>query len=819
MSTLDLPRPQVAEAAASSGDAATQHAPSARAWALTMEQLAYLGLGLLALLAHLWALGDRALHHDETLHAAYSWFLYSGRGYIHDPLLHGPLLYHIGALCYWLFGDNDFTARLGAALAGTALTLTPYLIRREIGRLAALAAAVYLLISPVFLYYGRFIRHDIYSVLCEMLVFAAIVRYASTRRPAWLYAGALAFGLMYVNQETSYLFLLIMGAPLALAFLWRVYRPGVAVLGALAVAAVILAFVLPGEALVDGGHNATRDPQTGEMQFTPGPLFGWRPLETDDNGYALRIRNRADNDGGRGLLANLGLYLQDLGKFVGHPAVLLGLGLGLATLGGLWWAIWGRGGQSPWRAAREGGDPVADVFASLGEGRRWLVALAIFGAVYALFFTAFFTNLLGLITGTSGSLLYWLAQHNVQRGGQPRYYYLVQLAIYEPLLLLFGLIGFGLILWDTIRRWRSPAFNIQHSTFSILLIAWWAVGALVIYSWAGEKMPWLTTHVALPLVLLAAWAFQRSIQGAALIDPETDDPTSPPSAFSLQPSAFSLQPSAFSLFAALFAVILALCYVLMTAIVGFGESALLQPWAAMLFGLLLLALLTVGSGLRWGARWAIAALAICVAVGGALYTARSAYRLAYQNGDTPVEMLVYTQTSPDVMRVVRRLEEASRRRGNGLAMPVMYDNETVWLWYMRDFSKAQRTPEQLAGPPGDDVMAVLMLDENLAQYPQNRQLLDGFVIQRYPLRWWFPEDQIYRLSPGWHDAPLESVSLLGQLLRAPFDRDVDARLWKFLMFRETGYPLGSSDFVVAVRPEIASQIGVGLGGALDGANP
>ena len=33
----------------------------------------------------------------------------------------------------------------------------------------------------------------------------------STRRPAWLYLGALALALMFVNQETSYLFLLIMG--------------------------------------------------------------------------------------------------------------------------------------------------------------------------------------------------------------------------------------------------------------------------------------------------------------------------------------------------------------------------------------------------------------------------------------------------------------------------------------------------------------------------------------------------------------------------------------------------------------------------------
>lgn len=347
-----------------------------------------------------------------------------------------------------------------------------------------------------------------------------------------------------------------------------------------------------------------------------------------------------------------------------------------------------------------------------------------------------------------------------------------------------------------------------------LLLVFWFFSAVIIFSWAGEKMPWLTTHVALPLVLLAAWAFQRSIQGAAPLEAALDEVEFEQA----RHASFTITHSAFAIYATLFTIIVSLCLVLMTAIVGLGDQSVLPPWVAPLFGLLLISLLTLGS-MRWGVRWALAALATCVVAAGALYTARGAYRLAYQNGDTPVEMLVYTQTSPDVMRVVRRLEEASRARGHGLSMPIMYDNETVWLWYLRDFREAQRSPEQLAGPPDDKVMAVLMLEENMARYPQNRQLLDGFIIQRYPLRWWFPEDQMYRLGPGWQSAPLENVSLLGQLLRAPLDRGVEARVWKYLMFRDTGEPLGSSDFVVAVRPEIAGQIGVGLGGNLDGVAP
>jgi len=103
-------------------------------FAITLEHVAYFCLFALALLTHLWGLGDRALHHDETLHAAYSWRLYTGQGFAHDPLLHGPFLYHITALMYFLFGDNDFTARLSVALFGSALVVMPFLIRRELGR-------------------------------------------------------------------------------------------------------------------------------------------------------------------------------------------------------------------------------------------------------------------------------------------------------------------------------------------------------------------------------------------------------------------------------------------------------------------------------------------------------------------------------------------------------------------------------------------------------------------------------------------------------------------------------------------------------------
>ena len=37
------------------------------------------------------------------------------------------------------------------------------------------------------------------------------------------------------------------------------------------------------------------------------------------------------------------------------------------------------------------------------------------------------------------------------------------------------------------------------------LLLFWSLTSLIAYSLAGEKMPWLTVHIALPMLLAAAW--------------------------------------------------------------------------------------------------------------------------------------------------------------------------------------------------------------------------------------------------------------------------------------------------------------------------
>src|SRR4051794_33799823 len=76
------------------------------------ELIAYGALITLGLVLRMWDLGDRAMHHDESLHAYYAWQFFTGKGYAYDPLMHGPLQFEVVPLFYLLFGDNEFSARL-----------------------------------------------------------------------------------------------------------------------------------------------------------------------------------------------------------------------------------------------------------------------------------------------------------------------------------------------------------------------------------------------------------------------------------------------------------------------------------------------------------------------------------------------------------------------------------------------------------------------------------------------------------------------------------------------------------------------------------
>ena len=145
------------------------------------------------------------MHHDESLHAFYSWQLAQGNGFTNNPMMHGPLQMELTAGLFFLFGDSEFTARLIYAVAGSALTLIPLVFRQWLGREGALISAVLLCISPSLLYFSRFARNDILMAVFTFAIIMLVWDYlqkGSTKSIYWI-SGLLALSFCTCLLYTS----------------------------------------------------------------------------------------------------------------------------------------------------------------------------------------------------------------------------------------------------------------------------------------------------------------------------------------------------------------------------------------------------------------------------------------------------------------------------------------------------------------------------------------------------------------------------------------------------------------------------------------
>jgi len=193
---------------------------------LTLEQVVYLGVFLIAVFLRTYLLGDRPYHHDESIHAFFSWrIIESGLGdYKYDPVYHGPLLYYASALVMWLFGDSDFTGRLSAVLFGLGVIGFAWPMRRYLGRWGALAFLLLVTFSPSWTYFTRFVRHDIYMALCNLGAIYFAFRYGESGRAKHLYLSAVFLAGAFTDKEDMYLLLPLFLGAFAVMMLWGVAR-------------------------------------------------------------------------------------------------------------------------------------------------------------------------------------------------------------------------------------------------------------------------------------------------------------------------------------------------------------------------------------------------------------------------------------------------------------------------------------------------------------------------------------------------------------------------------------------------------------------
>jgi len=700
------------------------------------ETVAWAVILVAAVVSRFYELGVRGMSHDESLHAVYSLDLYRSGNYQHNPMMHGPFLFHANAFIYFLFGVSDATARVMPALAGIGSIMAAWLFRRWIGRTGALLTALIFLFSPSILFHSRYIRNDIYIVFFSMMWIYFMFRYVEDRKTKWLYYTVTAMALGFAAKENQFMSGTIFGMFMVGAALWRWWTGQEQLRDSsfADIAVLLLTLVLPFAAPL--GHI----------------LLGWDALAYSTG--------------------------QDLTR----SALLVLLMTGLSAAIAFWWF-------SPAKSS-ENGTESRD---SEPQKRRvtfgnWATLMALFWAIEILLFTTFFTNPVdGLASGVVGSLGYWLAQQEVQRGSQPWYYYIMQTLLYEFLPLFLSLGGLTLLV-HRLRTgsWGGPvseetgpsrteegggddrALSVSESTqrssfvrpYFVTFLAWWVFGAWLSYSYAGEKMPWLTTHMTQPMAIFGGW---WGAQVLHRIDWKRIRDT-----------------QGWWLLALLPALLFVLATLAGSIPTGGRDVDTLSRTVRFILALGLLGALSYGvyfAYLRSGWRLTLRLAALTAFTILFLLTVRFSYLLTYVNYDMATEYLVYAHASPDVKRALQEIETISERTVGEREIQVSYDDDVAWpmTWYMRFFPNhifygANPTTEAMSAP------IILVGKKN---YDKVEPYVGrDYVSRNYRLVWW-PEES-YK---GEWDGESSHRLTLKQIWEALKDPERRSRLWQIFFFR------------------------------------
>ena len=799
---------------------------------ITVEQCAYLALFVGAVLTRFWDLGSRALHHDESLHAWFSYNYAIGKGYQHDPLMHGPFLFHLNALIYVLFGATDASSRYGPALFGVILVMLPILIRPLIGRWGALICSFLLLISPSILYYSRLLRHDIYLLTFTFLVLIAIARYVHTQQGRWIFVGMIALALAHTNHEASYIIAVLLAAFLFIVITWQVAKVLLAATVVYLGAAGASVLILPKLVKMDKLPKIPWDAQAGEMNWAH-----WRP------------------------------YLQTV---LTHPMIVSLMAVTVIYLCGAVYILSTlrlqetEPGETPndrlfggWRFGT-----VVDAFHRLIEQKRLLAGAAgIAFFFWALLYSSLFTNIGGIFSGAFYSGIYWAGQQDVFRGGQPWYYFIFLFPLSGPISFFFGIAAGGVTLWRFVGYLRGKR-TMTIMLFTQCMLLWYGTGMFAVLSEAGEKMPWLVCHIILPFTILAASLLGEAVEyltaswrfGATDGVPTLD--ARPAGAFGIvatarptramgrvQISRRLLDGSAIGAVV----IFLAGWFVAVSHVSADPRGDIRLLLLAMP---VILVAFFAAYAIQFGLKRSLAVAAVSIALPLAFFEIHLGWQIAFFSGDTPTDMLIYTQTAPDIPQMMNEINTLSQERTGGYDLPIWYSSATVWPmnWYLRDYvaaGSAHFMGSSLAAAPPDDAAIVMVANEDFG--PWEDQYLQNYERTDYVMRWWFPEE-IYRsftyspsaprpdypglwksvngkdVKPTWGDTLKKAWQSIAALGRAPqsapttqFDAQGNptvgqtaspqpaSNLWRFVALRQPPHTIESYNFHLYVRKDLVRE--------------
>jgi Predicted membrane-bound mannosyltransferase len=123
-------------------------------------------------------LGLKPFHHDEGVNGWFLTTLFRDGTYKYDPAnYHGPTLYYISLAFTKVFGLQTLPLRWSVAVWGVLMVVLIFWLRKYIGKVGSLFAALLLALSPGMVFISRYFIHEIFFVFLALAVVVAVVQF------------------------------------------------------------------------------------------------------------------------------------------------------------------------------------------------------------------------------------------------------------------------------------------------------------------------------------------------------------------------------------------------------------------------------------------------------------------------------------------------------------------------------------------------------------------------------------------------------------------------------------------------------------------
>ena len=179
-------------------------------------RIAVIVIFVVAAFFRLYDLNLVPLHHDEGVNGNFLVRLVREGQYQYDPEnYHGPTLYYFAALFPWivrvLFGKTAMDTwglttigiRMVPALFGLGTIGLVLLLRRWLGTVATLTAALLLALSPGAVYLSRYFIHETQFVFFTLGIVVASLYFYEERNGQYLILAAASAALLFATKETA----------------------------------------------------------------------------------------------------------------------------------------------------------------------------------------------------------------------------------------------------------------------------------------------------------------------------------------------------------------------------------------------------------------------------------------------------------------------------------------------------------------------------------------------------------------------------------------------------------------------------------------